>query len=144
MGLGSDQEASPSAGKNTRVVLVSCLHMEVHPNSYFWWCGYFWGLFVSFVTTDKFSVRVTKITSRIGVSWIHSLPFYFFPQFKLIGVWPYYQKHVKHVFSGCTVLLDSKETELRSSDQEASPSAVKNIGVVLVSCNVLVSCSVMF
>ena len=48
------------------------------------------------------------------------------------------------MFSGCTVLLDSKETELRSSDQEASPSAVKNIGVVLVSCNVLVSCSVMF
>ena len=48
------------------------------------------------------------------------------------------------MFSGCTVPPDSKETELRSSDQEASPSAVKNIGVVLVSCNVLVSCSVMF
>ena len=33
----------------------------------------------------------------------------------------------KWVFSGCTVLPDSNETELRSSDQEASPSAGKNI-----------------
>ena len=23
------------------VVLVPCSHMEVHPYSYFWWCGYF-------------------------------------------------------------------------------------------------------
>ena len=27
----SNQETSPSAGKNTRVVLVPCLYMEVHP-----------------------------------------------------------------------------------------------------------------
>ena len=38
------------------------------------------------------------------------------------------------VFSGCTVPPDSKETELGSSDQEASPSAGKNTGVVLVPC----------
>ena len=37
----SDQEASPSAGKNTGVVLVPCLCMEVHPYSYFQLCGYF-------------------------------------------------------------------------------------------------------
>ena len=37
----SNQEASPSAGKNTGVVLVPCSHMEVHPYSYFQWCGYF-------------------------------------------------------------------------------------------------------
>ena len=37
----SNQEASPSAGKNTRVVLVPCLCMEVRPYSYFRWCGYF-------------------------------------------------------------------------------------------------------
>ena len=30
--------------------------------------------------------------------------------------------------------LDSKETELGSSDQEASPSSGKNTGVVLVQC----------
>ena len=73
----SEQEASPSAGKNTPVVLVPCLRMEVRPYSYFRWCGYFWGPWVSFVMTDEFSVRVTKITSRIGVSWTHSLPLYF-------------------------------------------------------------------
>ena len=47
--------------------------MEVRPYSYFRWCGYFWGPWVSFVMTDEFSVRVTKITSRIGVLWTHSL-----------------------------------------------------------------------
>ena len=48
--------------------------MEVRSYSYFRWCGYFWSPWVSFVTTDEFSVRVTKITSRICVSWTHSLP----------------------------------------------------------------------
>ena len=47
--------------------------------SYFRWCGYFWGPCVSFATTNKCSVRATKITSRIGVSWIHRLPFYVYP-----------------------------------------------------------------
>ena len=37
----SDQEASPSAGKITGVVLVPCSRMEVRPHSYFRWCGYF-------------------------------------------------------------------------------------------------------
>ena len=32
------------------------------------------------------------------------------------------------------MLPDSKEIELRSSDQEASPSADKNTGIVLVPC----------
>ena len=36
------------------------------------------------------------------------------------------------MFSGCTVLPDSKEIELGSSNQEASPSANANIGVVSV------------
>ena len=35
--------------------------MEVCPYSYFWWCGYFWGLWVLFVMTDEVSVRVTKL-----------------------------------------------------------------------------------
>ena len=61
----SEQEVSPSAGKNTEVVLVPHLSMEMRPYSYFWWCGYFLGTWVSFVTTDEFSVRATK------------LPFYF-------------------------------------------------------------------
>ena len=36
------------------------------------------------------------------------------------------------MFSGCAVLSNSKDTELGSSDREASPSAGKNTGVVLV------------
>ena len=32
------------------------------------------------------------------------------------------------------MLPDSKETELGSTDQQASPSAGKNTGIVLVSC----------
>ena len=37
----SNQEASPSAGKNTGVVLVLCSRMKVHSYSYCWWCGCF-------------------------------------------------------------------------------------------------------
>ena len=81
--VSSDRVASPSAGKNTRVVLVPYSRMEVRPKSYFWWCAYFWGPWVSFVTADEFSVMVTKITSkitsRISISWTHFLPFYFKP-----------------------------------------------------------------
>ena len=54
----SNQETSPSAGKNTGVILVTCLHMEVDPYSYFWWCGYFWGPWASFVMADEFPVMV--------------------------------------------------------------------------------------
>ena len=39
------------------------------------------------------------------------------------------------MLSGCTVPSDSKETELGSSDQEASPSSGKNTGVVLLPCS---------
>ena len=74
---GSNQEASSSAGKNIRAVLVPCLSMEVRPYSYFLWCGHFRCPWVSFVTTDEFSVRVTKITSKIAVSLTCSVPFLF-------------------------------------------------------------------
>ena len=40
----------------------------------------------------------------------------------------------EYLLSGCTVPPDSRETEIGSSDQEASPSAGKNTGVVLVAC----------
>ena len=36
--------------------------------------------------------------------------------------------------SGCTVPPDNKEAKLGNSNQEASPSVGKNIGVVLVPC----------
>ena len=38
------------------------------------------------------------------------------------------------MFSGCTVPLDSKETEPGKSNQNASPSAGKNTRVILVPC----------
>ena len=38
------------------------------------------------------------------------------------------------VFCGCTVLPDSKEIKLGSTNQEASPSAGKSTGIFLVSC----------
>ena len=41
--------------------------------SYFWWCEYFQGPWMSPVMTDEFSLRVTKTTSRIGFSWSHGL-----------------------------------------------------------------------
>ena len=36
------------------------------------------------------------------------------------------------MFSGCTMPPNSKETKLENSDQDASPSAGKNTGIVLV------------
>ena len=39
------------------------------------------------------------------------------------------------MFSDSTLLPDSKETKLGSSDQKASPSTGKNTGVVLVPCH---------
>ena len=38
------------------------------------------------------------------------------------------------MFPGCTVPPDSKETEPGNKNQEASPSAGKNTGVVLMPC----------
>ena len=42
--------------------------------------------------------------------------------------------HLEHMGIGVSWLFDSKETELGSSNQEASPSAGKKNGVVFVPC----------
>ena len=39
------------------------------------------------------------------------------------------------MFSGCTVLPDSKKTKLGNSDQEASPLVDNNTRIVLVPCH---------
>ena len=39
------------------------------------------------------------------------------------------------MFSSCTVVPDSKKTELGSSNQETSPSAGKNTRILLVLCH---------
>ena len=59
----------------------------------FLWFGYFGSPWVLFVTTDEFSVRITKITSRIGVSQTQSWPFWFWPLLKSLK-WSYYQKDI--------------------------------------------------
>ena len=49
--------------------------------------------------------------------------------------WPVTLRIQELVFSGCNVLPNIKETELGSSNQEASPLADKNNRVVLVPCH---------
>ena len=51
--------------------------MKVCYCSFFWSCDYSQGPWMSFVTTDGFSVKIRKSTSRISVSWSHSLHFRF-------------------------------------------------------------------
>ena len=80
---------------------VKRANLEV-ATSYFQCCGYFRCPWVSFVTTDDFSVMLTKITSRIGVSWTRSLPFWFWPI--LILKWAYDQKKVNQITSNHTTL----------------------------------------
>ena len=72
------------------------MHGSVCPYSYFSRCGYFWDPWMSFVTTDELSVRITKITLRIGVSWTHSLPFCFQSIFNWMKC-PFYQKDVNQI-----------------------------------------------
>ena len=43
------------------------------------------------------------------------------------------------MFSCCTVLPDTKETKLRSSNQEASPSVNKNTGIVFTGIDSILS-----
>ena len=64
----SDQEASPSAGKNTGVVLVPCCASKCVSTAISGGADIFRVPRVSFVMTDEISVRVTKISSRIGVT----------------------------------------------------------------------------
>ena len=64
---------------------------------YFWWCRYFWSPWVSFMMTDESLVRVSKVISKISVSWTQSLLFQFFPLFCASKKWPYYQKHINEL-----------------------------------------------
>ena len=56
----SNQEASSSAGKHSRVILLPCCTWECVPTAISGCMGISKILGVSFVTTDEFSVRVTK------------------------------------------------------------------------------------
>ena len=76
---------------------------------------------------------VTDLGRWILVLAVTSVDVYLF--FWLSHAWPVTWRTQEYVFSGCIVPPDSKKIKLRSSDQEASPWAVKNTGVVLVPCS---------
>ena len=85
-------EASPSAGKNTWVILVQYLHMdmfEVHR------CHLSWQM--------RSQYGSQKLLQRL-VS--HELTVYLsiFNLFKLNELWPYYQKHVNQIILNQTIL----------------------------------------
>ena len=61
----SNQETSPSVGKNTGIVLVPCCPWKCVPTAISGGVDIFQVPWVSFVMTEELSVRVTKITSRI-------------------------------------------------------------------------------
>ena len=94
--------------------------MEVHPCNYFQWCGYFWGPWVSYVTTDEFLVRVTEMTSRIGVSWTHSPLLYFQP---ILNLWimANYQKDVNQITLDHSNSLNLIFTNIRRLRSKNSP-----------------------
>ena len=61
-----------------------------------WWCGYSQGLWVPFVTTDQFWVRVAKINSK-GLCLMNSQPgLWFLPLFGLMK-WLCYQKYMNQI-----------------------------------------------
>ena len=101
----SNQEASPSAGKNTGYGLVPCLRMEICPYSYFQWCEYFWGPWVSFVSTDEFSESQKLLQGFAS----HALTVYLsiLNLSKLNLLWPYCQKHVNQIILNCMTLWSS-------------------------------------
>ena len=61
-------------------------HMEVCHNSYLRWCKYPASLWVSFATTDEFSLSHKNYFNDDGVSWIQNLPFWFLPFYWLMGM----------------------------------------------------------
>ena len=63
--------------------------MGVRLCSYFQFCEYFWGPWVSIITTEKLLQGLIphELTAYLSI----------FNLFKLSELWTYYQKHVNHV-----------------------------------------------
>ena len=79
-------------------------------------------------TESSFTVRSVETglgrwTLVVAVGSVDAYPFWLFQ------TWPVTLRIQEQVFFGCTVPPDSKETEIGSSDQEASLSTSKNTGV---------------
>ena len=93
----SNQEASSSAGKNTGVDIVPCHAWKFVLTAIFGVVDISKVPGFLFITTDDFTVRVTKIISRIVVSRPCSIPFRFLPLLDSMK-WPY-QKRVNQTES---------------------------------------------
>ena len=89
---------------------------------------------IVFVKT-KSDFIVGSVEIRLG-NWTLVVTVLVLILFWLSQTWPVNLRIQEWVFSGCTVPPDSKETELGNSGQEASPSAGKNTGIVLVPSRV--------
>ena len=70
-------------------------------------------------------------SNGITIKMLYVVDVYAYPFFDLSDLTCHFED-VGIGFSGCIVLCDSNETKLGSSNQEASPSAGKNTGIVLV------------
>ena len=99
--LGSSgQKASPSAAKNTGVVLVPSSHMEVHPLQLLpilWIFRRSLGVicYNRWVLNESQGLVSHELTAYLSI----------FNLFKLNNeLWPYYQKHVNQIILKCTTL----------------------------------------
>ena len=61
---------------NTYNTWNTILNVELCPNSYFWWYGYFWRS-MSVICNITWILCVSKFTLRISVSFAHNLSFWF-------------------------------------------------------------------
>ena len=52
-------------------IFRAMLHLKVCPYTYFRWCGYSSGPWVSFAIKVEFSMGFRKVTSRMSVSFTH-------------------------------------------------------------------------
>ena len=77
--------------------------MEVCPYCHFRWCGYFGGPWLSFVMTDKFSVRSQKLIQGL-VSHDFTAQLSNLKLFYLNELWTYYQTDANQVTLHCASL----------------------------------------
>ena len=83
---------------------MSCI--KVCPYTFFLWWGYFQSPWMSFITTDEFSVWVIKFPSKVSVSWIQSI-FLFLTYFELTEMAILSKGHKADNFESCNCLKRS-------------------------------------
>ena len=116
--ISSNQETYPSVGKNTGLVFMPCWTWKlVQLFPVVWILSRYLGVICYDI---EISLRVTKITSNISVSWTQSLPFWSLPLFWCNKMAILSRNSLKFSFSnvqgfhcnfvGCESLLESNFT----------------------------------